>query len=60
MDVPVVRTGRARPINRDLECIGCLTCEATCPTAAIANNGGPGLRGPRNVRDRKGATGPSP
>ena len=39
MDVPVMQSQyRRRAINRDTECIGCLTCEEVCPTRAIGNN----------------------
>lgn len=39
MDVKVMETqDTGRSINRDTECIGCLTCEEQCPTDAITNN----------------------
>lgn len=38
MDVPVMESQeRGRAVNRHAECIGCLTCEETCPTRAISN-----------------------
>jgi len=46
MTVPVsgsAKTGRL--VNRDTECIGCLSCEGVCPTGAITNNSKV-LRGP--------------
>ena len=39
MDVPVMASqDEEKAVNRHTECIGCLTCEGTCPTSAIANN----------------------
>jgi polyferredoxin len=39
MDVAVEKCTTSRnKINRDLECIECLTCEGVCPTTAITNN----------------------
>lgn len=39
MDVKVMEAqDTGRPVNRDTECIGCLTCEQVCPTEAISNN----------------------
>ena len=37
MDVPVMwhREAGAAPVNRDTECIECLTCQSACPTNAI-------------------------
>jgi len=39
MDVPVMASQEHdRAVNRPTECIGCLTCQASCPTGAIDNN----------------------
>lgn len=39
MDIPVMNSlKKDRAVNRNVECIECLTCEEICPTKAIANN----------------------